>query len=188
MPRPLRIEFEDACYHVMNRGRGRQRIFHAKAYYDAFLTTLAEAHRRFGAILHAYCLMDNHYHLLLQTPNANVSRIMRHINGLYTQRYNRLKRTGGPLFRGRFKAILVERKKVSGTVFLTHKRLPVSLQALWADPSASAKRRQRSSLPRPIQVLYRSNRPLPSNGLSVGRDENGSNLCFIVRDEILTRC
>ncbi len=108
MPRPLRIEFEDACYHVMNRGRGRQRIFHAKAYYDAFLKTLAEAHRRFGAILHAYCLMDNHYHLLIQTPNANVSRIMRHINGLYTQRYNRLKRTDGPLFRGRFKAILVD--------------------------------------------------------------------------------
>ena len=89
MPRPLRIEFEDACYHVMNRGRGRQRVFHAKAYYDAFLNTLAEAHRRFGAILHAYCLMDNHYHLLIETPEGNLSRGMRELNGRTTQAVNR---------------------------------------------------------------------------------------------------
>lgn len=108
MPRPLRIEFENACYHVMNRGRGRQTIFHSPDYYHAFLTTLDEASRRFGLEIHAYCLMGNHYHLLLRTPRANLARCMRHINGLYTQRYNRLRHTDGPLFRGRYKSILVD--------------------------------------------------------------------------------
>lgn len=108
MPRPTRIQYEDAYYHVMNRGRNRQRIFHSEAYYLAFIETLAQACERFDLIVHAYCLMGNHYHLLLQTPNADLGRIMRHINGVYTQRYNRMKRTDGPLFRGRYKAIVVD--------------------------------------------------------------------------------
>jgi len=108
MPRPTRIEYEDAYYHVMNRGRGRQTIFHSASYYQAFINTLAEASERFNAVVHGYCLMKNHYHLLVQTPNANLGRIMRHINGVYTQRHNRLKKTDGSLFRGRYKAVLVE--------------------------------------------------------------------------------
>ena len=108
MPRPVRIEYEGACYHVMNRGRGRQPIFHTPVYYHAFLETLNDAHERFGVVIHGYCLMGNHYHLLLQTPHGNLGRVMRHINGVYTQRHNRLKPTDGPLFRGRYKAILVE--------------------------------------------------------------------------------
>ena len=110
MPRPERIEFEDAYYHVMNRGRdgGRRNLFFSKEYYETFLQTLAEAVERFDIVIHAYCLMTNHYHLLIQTPRANISRAMRHINGVYTQRYNRLKHTDGPLFRGRFKSILVD--------------------------------------------------------------------------------
>ena len=108
MPRPPRIQYENAFYHVMNRGRGRRWIFHSKAYYEAFLQTLEESHDRFDAIFHAYCLMGNHYHLLVETPQANLDRIMRHINGVYTQRYNRLKRTDGPLFRGRYKSILID--------------------------------------------------------------------------------
>ena len=108
MPRPLRIEYENAFYHVMNRGRERQMIFHGDEYYLCFLETLAEAQLRFKCIVHAYCLMGDHYHLLIETPNANLGRIMRHINGVYTQRYNRLKLTDGPLFRGRYKAILID--------------------------------------------------------------------------------
>lgn len=108
MPRPDRIQYENAFYHVMNRGRGRQNIFHGADYYEDFLMTLAESHARFDAVVHAYCLMGNHYHLLIETPRANLDRIMRHINGVYTQRYNRRKRTDGPLFRGRYKAILVD--------------------------------------------------------------------------------
>jgi len=92
----------------MNRGRGRQRIFHNEEYYEAFLLSLREAHQRFGLQVLCYCLMNNHYHLLVKTPEANLGRAMRHINGLYTQRYNRLKRTDGSLFRGRYKAISVE--------------------------------------------------------------------------------
>jgi len=108
MPRPLRIEYENAYYHVMNRGRGRQNIFHDEEYYNAFLLSLSEAHQRFGLQVLCYCLMSNHYHLLVKTPEANLGRAMRHINGLYTQRHNRLKRTDGSLFRGRYKAICVE--------------------------------------------------------------------------------
>ncbi len=108
MPRPLRIEYENAYYHVMNRGRARQKIFHSEVYYEVFLNTLEEAHQRFGVEILCYCLMGNHYHLLLKTPEANLGRVMRHINGVYTQRHNRLKRTDGPLFRGRYKAICVE--------------------------------------------------------------------------------
>ena len=110
MPRPLRIEYEDAYYHVMSRGRdrGRQNIFHSGTYYTAFLDILAEASERFNLIVHGYCLMTNHYHLLVQTPEGNLGRAMRHINGVYTQRHNRLKRTDGPLFRGRYKSILVD--------------------------------------------------------------------------------
>jgi len=109
MPRPQRIEYEGAFHHVMNRGRARQRIFHGNNYYEAFLETLKEASERFDAVIHAYSLMSNHYHLLIETPKANLSRIMRHVNGVYTQRYNRLKNIDGPLFRGRYKSILVDK-------------------------------------------------------------------------------
>ncbi|OED44050.1 hypothetical protein AB833_02465 [Chromatiales bacterium (ex Bugula neritina AB1)] len=92
----------------MNRGRGRQTIFHDPEYCSAFLQTLKEVHKRFDAQIRAYCLMGNHYHFLVGTPRANLDRIMRHIIGIYTQRYNRLKGTDGPLFRGRYKSILVD--------------------------------------------------------------------------------
>ena len=108
MPRPDRIQYEHAFYHVMNRGRARQKIFHEPEYYEDFLVTLEESHTRFDAVVHAYCLMGNHYHLLIETPRANLDRIMRHINGVYTQRYNRRKGTDGPLFRGRYKSILID--------------------------------------------------------------------------------
>jgi REP element-mobilizing transposase RayT len=72
MPRPLRIEYEDAYYHVMNRGRGRKTIFDGDAYYNAFLETLKEAHQRFKLQILCYCLMGNHYHLLAKTPEANL--------------------------------------------------------------------------------------------------------------------
>lgn len=107
MPRPTRIQFPHAFYHVMNRGKGHQTIFHNEFYYQDFIKTLQEVCERFDAVIHAYCLMGNHYHLLIETPRANLDRIMRHVGGIYTQRYNRLKNTDGPLFRGRYKAILV---------------------------------------------------------------------------------
>ena len=108
MSRPLRIEYKGAYYHVMNRGAGRQDIFTHNDHRLIFLELLRESHEMFRAEIHAYCLMDNHYHLLISTPDGNLNRVMRHINGVYTQRYNRLQKTDGPLFRGRYKAILVD--------------------------------------------------------------------------------
>jgi REP element-mobilizing transposase RayT len=108
MARPLRIEFEGAWYHVMNRGAGRKAIFRNDADRRHFLKLLQELCERFEVEIHAYCLMDNHYHLMLRTPEGNLGRAMRHLNGLYTQHHNRSARQDGALFRGRYKAILVE--------------------------------------------------------------------------------
>jgi putative transposase len=108
MARPQRIIYSDAWYHVMNRGAGRHKIYTDRVDREIFLQTLGEACHQFKIEIHAYCLMENHYHLLIKTPQANLSRAMRHINGVYTQRYNRLKKIDGPLFRGRYKAILVD--------------------------------------------------------------------------------
>ena len=130
MPRAERIEYEDAYYHVMNRGRDRQMIFHGKSYYNVFIEGLAEAHYRFGVEVHAYCLMGNHYHLLLKTPGGNISRVMRHVNGVYTQRYNRLKKTDGPLFRGRFKSILIEQDDYLAGLSRYIHRNPVDMKKL----------------------------------------------------------
>jgi len=108
MARPLRIEFAGAWYHVMNRGAARRTVFNTDTHRHYFLSLLAETSARFNAEWHAYCLMSNHYHLLLRTPEGNLQKIMRHINGLYTQYFNRTEGRDGPLFRGRYKAILVD--------------------------------------------------------------------------------
>ena len=108
MARPLRIVFEGAWYHVMNRGAGRRAIFPTDEHRETFLALLGEMAGTFGVEVHAYCLMSTHYHLLLHTRRGNLSDALRHLNGIYTQRHNRQRRTDGPLFRGRFKAILVD--------------------------------------------------------------------------------
>ncbi len=108
MPRPLRIEYPGAYYHVMNRGLNRQRIFANDKDRQNFLDLIGEIHRLWKVEIFAYCLMGNHYHLLLKTPAGNLSRVMRHLDGIYTQKYNRVHHRDGPLFRGRYKAILVD--------------------------------------------------------------------------------
>lgn len=110
MPRPLRLTFPNAWYHVMNRGAGYKKIYKSSKHRKIFLDLLEDASQLFGIEVHAYCLMDHHYHLLIKTPRENLSRAMRHINGLYTQRYNRLENMDGPLFRGRFKAIIIDKE------------------------------------------------------------------------------
>lgn len=108
MPRPLRINYPNAWYHVMNRGAGRQKIFKNSMHRVMFLNLLKECHLMFNVTISAYCLMDNHYHLLLSTPEANLPRAMRHLNGIYTQLFNRSQRRDGSLFRGRYKAKLID--------------------------------------------------------------------------------
>ena len=109
MARPLRIEYPGAVYHVTSRGNARQAIFVDEADRSGFLDAFGDAVVRFGWLCHAYCLMDNHYHLLIETPVANLARGMRQVNGVYTQRFNRRHGRAGHLFQGRYSAILVER-------------------------------------------------------------------------------
>lgn len=110
MARPIRLEYAGAIYHVTSRGEGGADVFRDDADRERFLEVLAEVVARFGWICHAYCLMNNHYHLLVETPEANLARGMRQLNGVYTQRFNHIHNSGGNLFQGRYKAILVERQ------------------------------------------------------------------------------
>ena len=89
MSRPLRVEFESALHHVTGRGNDRGKVFFTDADCVTFLELLGEAVDRFSWICHAYCLTINHYHLVIETPNANLSRGMRHINRVFTQRVNK---------------------------------------------------------------------------------------------------
>ena len=108
MSRPLRIEYPGAWYHVMNRGRRREDIFLDDSDNHLFLDVLRDTATMWNLKVSAYCLMSNHYHLLVHTPDGNLSRCMRHLNGVYTQRFNRKHGMDGQLFRGRYKAVLVE--------------------------------------------------------------------------------
>ncbi len=109
MVRPLRIEYPGAVYHVTARGDRREPIAKDDTDRARFLDVLGQALQRFDAQAWAYCLMGNHYHLVLHTRQANLSRLMRQINGVYTQSFNRRHGLTGHVFQGRFKAILVDR-------------------------------------------------------------------------------
>jgi len=109
MARPLRIEFPGAIYHVISRGNASQIIYEDDVDRRNFLEILSSAIQRYHWLCHAYCLMGNHYHLLIETPEANLSSGMRQINGVYTRRFNARHQRSGHLFQGRFKAIIVER-------------------------------------------------------------------------------
>lgn len=108
MARQLRIEYPGAFYHVTSRGNERKEIFRSKKDREQFLHYLETAKERYGGMIHTYCLMNNHYHLLLETPKGNLSQVMRHINGAYTTYFNVKRKRFGHLFQGRYKAILVD--------------------------------------------------------------------------------
>jgi len=110
MARPLRIEFPGALYHITSRGNEKQLIFIDGMDKKKFLEVLSSAVKRFNWICHAYCLMGNHYHLIIETPEGNISRGVRHLNGVYTQIFNRRHKRVGHLFQGRYKSILVEKE------------------------------------------------------------------------------
>lgn len=109
MARPLRIEYPGAVYHITSRGNARERIYLDDEDYEAFLDCLCSVVKRFNWILHAYCLMSNHYHLLIETPDKNLSRGMRQLNGIYTQQLNRRHNRVGHVLQGRYKAILADK-------------------------------------------------------------------------------
>ncbi len=111
MARQVRLEYPGAVYHVTSRGNDRQDVYKSKADRYKFLEILEQACKRHQWAVYAYCLMDNHYHLLIETREATLSKGMRHVNGVYTQWDNnsRKEKRFGHLFQGRFKAIVVDR-------------------------------------------------------------------------------
>ena len=108
MARPLRIEYPGAFYHVTSRGNEQKDIFKSDIDREKFLSYLVSASERYGAEIHAYCLMTNHYHMMLETPLGNLSQIMKHINSSYTSYFNIKHKRVGHLLQGRYKAILVQ--------------------------------------------------------------------------------
>ena len=119
MARPLRIAFPGALYHVTSRGNARAPIFTDDADRQRFLVLLADVVRHDNWLCHALCLMDNHYHLVLETPDGNLSTGMRQLNGIYTQQFNQSHQRVGHLFQGRYKAIVVERDRYLLTVCMS---------------------------------------------------------------------
>ena len=108
MSRPLRLEFPGAFYHITSRGDGREAIFLDHNDFSRFIEHLGEVCQRYNWRCHAFCLMTNHYHLVIETPDGNLSQGMRQLNGVYTQRFNRRHARVGHVFQGRYKAILVD--------------------------------------------------------------------------------
>jgi REP element-mobilizing transposase RayT len=108
MARPLRIEYPGAFYHVINRGNAGENIFKSKRDKVKFLEYLEKAVERFSIIIYTYCLMDNHYHMLMETPEPNLSVAVQWINVSYAVYFNRKHQRSGHLFQGRFKAILID--------------------------------------------------------------------------------
>ena len=108
MARPLRVEYPGAFYHVINRGNSREKIFKSARDHEKFLQYLEKAAERFALIVHTYCLMGNHYHLLVETPEPNLSMTMQWLNVSYATYFNRKQDRSGHLFQGRFKAILID--------------------------------------------------------------------------------
>ncbi|MBW1859102.1 MAG: transposase [Deltaproteobacteria bacterium] len=108
MARPLRIEYPGAYYHVIHRGNAGEAIFRNKRDREKFLEYVAKAVERFGIKVHTYCLMTNHYHFLVETPEANLSRAVQWVNVSYAAYFNRKRQRIGHLFQGRFKSILVD--------------------------------------------------------------------------------
>src|SRR5512143_1054831 len=109
MARPLRIEYPGAVYHVTSRGNDKKAVFKDDQDRETFLKILAHVNRRYHWLCHAYCLMDNHYHLMIETPDGNLALGMRQLNGVYTQARNKRYNKTGHLFQGRYKAILIQK-------------------------------------------------------------------------------
>ncbi|CAM4308685.1 REP-associated tyrosine transposase [Vibrio neonatus] len=106
----MRLEFSGALYHITSRGNERKCIYASDEDFELFLDVLGQVCEHYNWVVHAYCLMSNHYHLLLETPDGNLSQGMRHLNGVFTQSINRKHKRVGHLFQGRYKAILVDKE------------------------------------------------------------------------------
>ncbi len=113
MARPLRINFENAVYHIIARGNRKEKIFYSDEDKRLFQVKMNKTFQKFSLICYAYCLMDNHYHLFLKTPKANLSKAIHYLNTSYANYFSAKYRLSGPLFQGRYKSILVEQDEYS---------------------------------------------------------------------------
>jgi len=152
MGRPLRISYPGAFYHVTSRGNERRSIYQTKQDFEKFMGYLESATERYGARIHCFCLMTNHYHLLLETPRGNLPVILHHLNTSYTNYFNAKKKRVGHLFQGRYKAILVEKDpyalELSRYIHLNPVRAQLvkdPLQYPWSSYSAYGEEKKRWS-------------------------------------------
>ena len=140
MARPLRIEYSEACYHVINRGNRRAQVFFSDSDYTLFLAKLAEYAELYEIKIYTYCLMPNHYHLFLKTRHANLGKFMQSLNTSFTLCTNKKYGQSGHLFQGRYKAQLVEtelyKNKLSRYIHLN----PVKLKSLANGSAADLKK------------------------------------------------
>ncbi|MCK5306145.1 MAG: transposase [Candidatus Omnitrophica bacterium] len=111
MARPLRIEYDGAVYHITARGNERRPIFKDNEDRFLFFNIMNQVKKKYNWLCHTYCLMNNHYHLLIETPDGNLSHGMRQLNGVYTQVFNKKHKRVGHVFQGRYKAILIQTKQ-----------------------------------------------------------------------------
>lgn len=148
MSRPLRIQFPGALYHITARGNAKQNIFLNKDDFSDFLTIICKVTKRYHLLLHCYCLMPNHYHLLLETPEGNLSQGIRQLNGIYTQHFNKKYQRLGHLFQGRFKSILVEKEN-----YLLELSRYIALNPLRANLVENPKDWPYSSYPQSIGII-----------------------------------
>ena len=137
MSRPLRIEFPGGLFHVTSRGDRREAIYLDDADRQQWLTLLGQVCQRFNWVCHAYCLMDNHFHIVVETLDGNLSAGMRQLNGVYTQWHNRVHDRVGHVFQGRFKAVVVQREsyllELARYVVLNPVRAGIGLPSVWDD-------------------------------------------------------
>ena len=110
MARPLRIEYDGALYHITSRGNARKPISKDDEDRTIFMEILQKVNKRYNWLCHAYCLMNNHYHIVIETPDGNLSQGMRQLNGVYTQQFNKRHHRVGHIFQGRYKAILIDKE------------------------------------------------------------------------------
>ena len=142
MARPTRIDLPGGCYHVVNRGIERREIFREERSFEHFLELLSKMPERFAIKIHGYVLMGNHYHLQVETPEANLSKAIQWLNVSYSVWYNRRYRRVGPLFQGRFKAILHEKETQGVTINRYIHLNPVRVKALGGHEGSAEEIRQ----------------------------------------------
>jgi putative transposase len=158
MARPLRIQWAGGWYHLTARGNERRAIFRDEKHRRRFLELVEDWVDRFGLRLHAYVLMDNHYHLLVETPQANLSQAMQWLQVSYTVWFNRRHRRAGHLFQGRYQAILVEAQTAAWELSRYVHLNPVRVRSLGLDKTAQHRARAGLGAPPPPQVRERLER------------------------------